>query len=45
MVDLAFNTIRDSHAQQELFEDKTRQLSPRPWPLTAAQRDEIVAIG
>jgi hypothetical protein len=45
MVDLAFNTIRDALAQQELFEDKTWQLSPRPWPLTPAQRDEIEAIG
>jgi len=45
MVDLAYNTIRDALAQQELFEDKTWQLSPRAWPLTPAQRDEIEAIG
>jgi hypothetical protein len=45
MVDLAYNTIRDALAQQELFEDKTWQLSPRAWPLTAEQRDEIETIG
>ena len=45
MVDLAYNTIRDALEQQELFEDKTWQLAPRPWPLTPEQRDELLAIG
>ncbi len=45
MAELAFTTIRDALAKQELFEDKTWQLSPRAWPLTTAQRTELDAIG
>ncbi len=45
MPELAFDTIREALARQELFEDKTWQLSPRAWPLTPGQKEEIEAIG
>jgi hypothetical protein len=45
MPDLSFETIKAALAGQTLFEDKTWQLSPQAWPLTPAQRDELVQIG
>ncbi len=42
---LSHESIRASLAAQPLFEDKTWQLSPEAWPLTAAQVTELEAIG
>lgn len=42
---LSFETIRASLAAQPLFEDKTWQLSPDAWPLTAEQVAQLEAIG
>jgi hypothetical protein len=42
---LTFESIRASLAAQPLFEDKTWQLSPDPWPLTPEQVTQLEAIG
>jgi hypothetical protein len=42
---LAYETIRASLAAQPLFEDKTWQLSPEPWPLNSEQIAQLEAIG
>ncbi len=42
---LSQSSIRSALASQPLFEDKTWQLSPEAWPLTAAQVEELEAIG
>ncbi len=42
---LSFEHIRSTLAAQPLFEDKTWQLSPDAWSLTAAQVTELEAIG
>jgi hypothetical protein len=45
MPDLSHEHIRSTLAAQPLFEDKSWQLSPEPWPLTSAQVTELEAIG
>ena len=45
MPDLAFADLRSSLSAQPLFEDKTWQLSPEAWPLTAEQVSQLQAIG
>jgi hypothetical protein len=45
MPDLSHETLRNALRAQSLFEDKTWQLSPEAWPLTAAQVAELDAIG
>ncbi len=45
MSSLSFESIRSSLAAQPLFEDKTWQLSPEPWPLTPDQVAQLEAIG
>lgn len=45
MPDLAYASIRASLSLQPLFEDKTWQVSPAAWALTADQRAQIEAIG
>ena len=45
MPELSQATLRTAFAEQSLFEDKTWQLSPSPWPLTPAQVTELEAIG
>ena len=40
-----YDTIRSSLSAQPLFEDKTWQLSPEAWPLTAEQLTQLDAIG
>jgi hypothetical protein len=45
MPSLPFETIRSTLAAQPLFEDKTWQLSPDAWPLTAEQVAQLEAIG
>ncbi len=45
MSELAYDSIRSALAAQPLFEDKTWRLSPAAWPLTAAQMNELEAIG
>jgi hypothetical protein len=45
MPDLAFEQIKASLGAQSLFEDKSWQLSPQAWPVTAEQRKELEAIG
>ncbi|MFZ5494047.1 MAG: hypothetical protein ACOZE5_01760 [Verrucomicrobiota bacterium] len=42
---LAFDSLRSAFAAQPLFEDKTWQLSPRAWPLSAEQVGELEQIG
>ncbi len=42
---LAYDTLRSAFASQPLFEDKTWQLSPEAWPLTAEQVRELEQIG
>lgn len=42
---LAYEHIRSTLAAQPLFEDKTWQLSPDAWPLTAEQHAQLEAIG
>ena len=42
---LTHEQIRAALAAQPLFEDKTWQLSPEAWPLTAEQREQLEAIG
>ncbi|MEO5960576.1 MAG: hypothetical protein ABIZ49_00350, partial [Opitutaceae bacterium] len=42
---LSYETIRASLAAQPLFEDKTWQLSPDAWVLTAEQVAQLEAIG
>lgn len=45
MPDLAHETIRSALSAQPLFEDKTWQLSPLAWPLTAEQVAQLQEIG
>jgi hypothetical protein len=45
MPDLAYESIRTALAGQTLFEDKSWQLSPEAWPLTAEQVAQLEAIG
>ena len=45
MSGLTHEHIRSLLASHPLFEDKTWQLSPDAWPLTAAQKLELEAIG
>jgi hypothetical protein len=42
---LAYEQIRSALAAQPLFEDKTWQLSPEAWPLTAEHVAQLEAIG
>ena len=42
---LALDTLRSAFSSQALFEDKTWQLSPQAWPLTAEQGKELEQIG
>ena len=45
MSDLPHDQIRAALSGQSLFEDKTWQLSPEAWPLTAEQVAQLEAIG
>ncbi len=45
MADLAYETLRSAFAAQPLFEDKTWQLSPQAWTLTAEQGAQLEQIG
>lgn len=45
MPDLTYESIHAALAGQPLFEDKSWQLSPTAWPLTAEQGVELEAIG
>lgn len=45
MPELSFETIRAALAGQPLFEDKTWQLSPTAWPLSAEQAAQLEGIG
>jgi hypothetical protein len=45
MPELDHAALRTAFDSTPLFEAKTWQLSPRAWPLTGAQRDELAAIG
>jgi hypothetical protein len=45
MPDLSQEHLRSTFAAQSLFEDKTWQLSPEAWPLTAEQVTQLEAIG
>jgi hypothetical protein len=45
MPGLSYETIRSALAEQPLFEDKTWQLSPEAWPISAEQRTQLEAIG
>jgi len=42
---LAYEHIRSTLAAQPLFEDKTWQLSPEPWPITPDQLTQLESIG
>ncbi len=42
---LAYDSIKAALAGQPLFEDKTWQLSPEAWPLSAEQVAQLEAIG
>jgi len=45
MTELSYASIRASLSSQPLFEDKTWQLSPSAWALTAEQHTQLQAIG
>jgi hypothetical protein len=45
MPSLPYDALKSAFAGQSLFEDKTWRLSPEAWPLTAAQVEELEAIG
>jgi hypothetical protein len=45
MADLSYEHLRSTFAAQSLFEDKTWQLSPEAWPLSAEQVAQLEAIG
>ena len=45
MPDLSYEHLRSTFAAQSLFEDKTWQLSPEAWPLSAEQIAQLEAIG
>ncbi len=45
MPDLSYEHLRSTFAAQSLFEDKTWQLSPEAWPVTADQVTQLEAIG
>jgi hypothetical protein len=45
MSDLPHDQIRAALSGQSLFEDKTWQLSPEAWPVSAAQLAQLEAIG
>ncbi len=42
---LSYDNIKTALAEQPLFEDKTWQLSPEAWPLSAEQVAQLEAIG
>lgn len=42
---LPYESIRSALTAQPLFEDKTWQLSPEAWPLSAEQVEQLEAIG
>lgn len=42
---IPYATLRDTLAERPLFEAKSWQLSPDPWPLTADQARELEEIG
>ncbi len=42
---LSYESIQDAFRRQPLFEDKTWQISPQPWPLTPDQIRQIESIG
>lgn len=42
---LSLESLKAAFADQQLFEDKTWQVSPQPWPLTPKERKELQAIG
>ncbi|HEY5228273.1 MAG TPA: hypothetical protein VIJ19_07005 [Opitutaceae bacterium] len=45
MPSLSYDSLKSAFAGQSLFEDKTWRLSPDAWPITAAQLQELEAIG
>ena len=45
MPDLSHEQLKSTFAAQSLFEDKTWQLSPSAWPLTAEQVTQLEQIG
>jgi hypothetical protein len=45
MPDLPYATLRAAFDNQSLFEDKTWQLSPQPWPLSPQQVTQLEEIG
>ena len=45
MSGLPHEHIRSELASHPLFEDKTWQLSPDAWPVTAEQREQLEGIG
>eukprot|EP01034_Spumella_vulgaris_P010505 gene10505-13328_t len=45
MPDLSYEHLRSTFAAQSLFEDKSWQLSPEAWALTAEQVTQLEAIG
>ncbi|HEY5080175.1 MAG TPA: hypothetical protein VII43_10015 [Opitutaceae bacterium] len=45
MPEPTYDTLKSAFAAQSLFEDKTWRLSPEAWPLSAAQVQELEAIG
>lgn len=42
---LTFNGLKSAFAAQDLFEDKSWQLSPQPWPVSEAELKQLQAIG
>lgn len=42
---LAYDALKSALERQPLFEDKTWRLSPKPWPITPKQLDELQDIG
>ena len=45
MPDLTYDTIHAALGAQSLFEDKSWQLSPEAWPVSAEQLAQLEAIG
>ena len=42
---IPLSTLSDTLSQQPLFKDKTWRMAPEPWPLTAAQCEQLEQIG
>lgn len=42
---LSLDALKSAFASQQLFEDKTWQVSPQPWALSSAEHKELQAIG